>query len=159
MRNIKRADKIIFIAIFISLSVSGCMNTPSSQVTPATPAPSVVATVTPMAPIINVTSYPASVDPDTNLGIDWTVSGGMPGNIGRTAIIWGFERGKANLSDYPEMSTVRTGKTPQQFNDTLNVTTTNVTVYFRAYAAVDGIDIYSDEYHTIIVPPGVSGMN
>ncbi len=153
MRNIKKSDHIIFVAILFSLFISGCVNAPSSQVTPTATAPPVVATVTSIAPTIIVTAYPASVDPDTDLAIDWEVSGGMPGNIRRTAIIWGFNSSTANVSDYPEISTVWTGKTPQQFNVTLNVPPTNVTIYFRAYAAVDGIDIYSDEYQTIIVPP------
>ena len=152
MRNKKRSDSIIiYIAIFFTLIISGCMNAPSSQVTPTVTIPS-VPTVTSMAPTIMVISYPASVDTDTDLGIDWTVSGGKPGNISKTAIIWGFNRSSANVSDYPEMSTVRTGTTPQQFNDILEAIPANSTIYFRAYATVDGIDIYSDEYQTIIVP-------
>jgi hypothetical protein len=151
----QRSNHIIFVSIFILVIISGCVNAPSSKVTPAVTAPSVVATVA--APAIIVTSYPASVDTETDLGIDWEVSGGMPGNISRTAIIWGFNMSSANVSDYPEMSTVKTGKTPQQFNTILDVPLNNGTIYFRAYAVVDGIDIYSDEYQTIIVPPAVSG--
>ncbi len=161
MKNRKISYHIISVAIFFSLFVSGCVNAPSSQVMPAVTAPSVPtivpSPVTSTAPTIIVISYPASVDPDTDLAIDWNVSGGMPGNISKTAIIWGLNKGSANVSDYPEMSTVRTGTTPQQFNVTLESLPTNGTIYFRAYAAVDGIDIYSDEYQTIIVPSAAGG--
>ena len=152
---------ILFVVILFSLFISGCVNAPSSQVTPTPTVPSVPtivpSPVTSTPPTITVTSYPASVDTDTDLGIDWSVSGGMPGNISRTAVIWGYNMSNASVSDYPEMSTVLTGKTPQQFTVTLNVPQTNATIYFRAYATVDGIDIYSDEYHTIIVPPATGG--
>lgn len=156
MRNRNISNYILFAGILFSLFISGCVNEPSSQVTPV-PSVTPVPTVTAVPPTITVTSYPASVDTDTDLGIDWNVSGGMPGNISRTAVIWGFNMSNANVSDYPEMSTVRTGKTPQQFSVTLNISYTNVTIYFRAYAIVDGIDIYSDEYQTIIVPAAISG--
>ncbi len=160
MRNRKISCHIISVTIFVSLFVSGCVNVPSSQVPPTVTAPSVptiVPTVTSTAPIIKIISYPESVDTDTDLGIDWTVSGGTPGNISKTAIIWGLNRSKASVSDYPEMSTAWTGTTPQQFNVTLEGLPTNGTIYFRAYATVDGIDIYSDEYQAIIVPPASGG--
>ncbi len=134
------------------------MSAPSSQVTSpvaATSVPTIAATVTSMAPTIKVIYYLASVDADADIGIDWTISGGTPGNISKTAIIWGFNRGNASVSDYPEMSAVWKGTTPKQFNVTLNAPPTNGTIYFRAYATVDGIDIYSDGYQIIIVPPPV----
>ncbi|HEY9205869.1 MAG TPA: hypothetical protein VIO58_08100 [Candidatus Methanoperedens sp.] len=159
MKNRKRSYHIIFMAIFFSLFISGCVNVPSSQVTPTATAPS-APTIVPssaQASTITVTSYPASVDNETDLAIDWTVSGGTPGNIDKTAVIWGLNRSNANVSGYPEMSTVWTGTTPQQFNVTLKGLPINGTIYFRAYATVDGINIYSDEYQTIIVPVATGG--
>ncbi len=57
------------------------------------------------------------------------------------------------------MSEVQTGNTPEQFNAIINipVNSTIYTIYFRAYAVVDGTDIYSKEYQTIIVPSASSG--
>ncbi len=151
-------SELLFAIIIFSLLISGCVNAPSPQVTPTPTVPSAPTIVPSPPPTITVISYPESIDTETDLGIDWNVSGGMPGTISRTAIIWGFNMSSANVSDYPEMSTFRTGKSPQQFSVTLNVPNqTNVTIYFRAYATVDGIDIYSDEYKTIIVPPATSG--
>jgi len=160
MKNRKISDCFIYTTIFFSLFISGCVNVPSSQAPPTVTVPSVptiVPTVTSTTPTIKVMSYPASVDTDTDLGIDWIVSGGTPGNISKTAIIWGLNRSNASVSNYPEMSTAWTGTTPQQFNVTLEGLPTNGTIYFRAYAAVNGIDIYSDEYQTIIVPQASGG--
>ena len=130
------------------------------QTTP-TPAITPVPTVSPaaIAPAINVTSYPESTDVDTGLGIDWQVSGGITGKISKTAIIWDFNNGSANISDYSNMSEVQTGNTPEQFNAIINIPVNNTiyTIYFRAYAVVDGTDIYSKEYQTIIVPSASSG--
>ncbi len=159
MINVKGSDQLLILVTIFSVFISGCANSPSGQVTPVPSAvPSQpVPTITSIAPTIKVISYPASVDPDTDLGIDWTVSGGTPGNISRTAIIWGFNRSNADVSGYPEMSAASTGRTPQQFNVSLEGLPTNGTIYFRAYATVDGVDIYSDEYQTVIVPPGTGG--
>ncbi len=159
MKNRNRSYHIISIVIFFSLVISGCVNAPSSKVRPTVTVSS-VPTIVPspsMAPTITVTSYPASVDNETDLAIDWTVSGGTPGNISETAIIWGLNKSNADVSGYPEMSTVSTGTTPQQFNATLQGLPTNGTIYFRAYATVDGVDIYSNEYQTIIVPVSTGG--
>ncbi len=157
MRNRKRSYHIIFMAIFFSLFISGCVNVPSSQVTPTAPSVPTIAPSPSVAPTIIVTSFPASVDNETDLAIDWTVSGGTPGIISKTAVIWGLNKSNADVSGYPEISTVSAGTTPQQFNATLQGLPANGTIYFRAYATVDGIDIYSDEYQTIIVPPDAGG--
>jgi len=145
--------------IVFSLLFSGCVSVPP-QVTPA-PTMTPVPTVSPeaIAPTINVTSYPESTDADTGLGIDWQVSGGKTGQISKTAIIWDFNNGTANISDYSNMSEVQTGNTPEQFNAIINIpaNSTTYTIYFRAYAVVDDTDIYSKEYRTIIVPSAASG--
>jgi hypothetical protein len=147
---------ITAIVIVFSLLFSGCVSVPPKT----TPMPTVIPTQTAssqsVVPVINVTSYPASSDVDTDFGIDWDVTGGTPGIISKTAIIWDYKRGSAKISDYSNISAVQTGKTPEQFNDTLNVPD-NSTVYFRAYAVVDGIEIYSQEYQTVIIPSAVSG--
>lgn len=138
---------IVFLLLF-----SGCVSAPPKT----TPTPAQTAGLESINPAINVTSYPESTDADTDLVIEWEVSGGATGNISKTAIIWGFNRGSANLSEYSNMSAVQTGVTPEQFNATLNFPD-NSTIYFRAYAVVDGIDIYSKEYQTVIIPSAVSG--
>jgi len=144
------------IVIVFSLIFSGCVSVPPKT----TPIPTVIPTQTaspePIAPTINVTSYPVSSDVDTDLGIDWEVIGGTPGTISKTAIIWDFNKGSANISDYSNISKVLTGNTPEQFNTTLNVPD-NSTIYFRAYAVVDGMEIYTKEYQTVIFPTAVSG--
>lgn len=145
--------------IVFSLLFSGCVSVPP-QATPTptiTPAP----TISPVeiAPAINVTSYPESTDADTGLGIDWQVSGGKTGQISKTAIVWDFSNGSADISDYSNMSEVQTGNSPEQFTAIIDlpVNSTAYKIYFRAYAVVDGVDIYSREYRTIVVPSAASG--
>ncbi|VVB85483.1 Uncharacterised protein [uncultured archaeon] len=173
-------NKIIVLIVAVSslLLVSGCMSpTPTSTPTPtatSTETPTAVSTETPMptaTPIpaitstpttnvtvaattatINATSYPASVQGEANFTIKWEVLGGTPGIISNTSIIWGFNSGGMNMTDYPRSSAVQTGNTPKTFSADLKAPAGGGPVYFRAHAVVDGTDVYSPEYQITIVP-------
>jgi len=147
---------ITAMVVVFSLIFSGCVSAPPKTTPIPTATPVQTASPQSIAPSINVTSYPATSDVDTDFGIDWEVLGGTPGSISKTAIIWGFNNGRANITDYTNISAVQTGNTPEQFNATLNVPD-NSTIYFRAYAVVDGLEIYTKEYQTVIFPSAVSG--
>ena len=95
-------------------------------------------------PAIKVTSFPSSAHGDTNITIRWEVSGGTPGNISNTAILWGYKSGSSNISDYSKTSMIQTGKTMGQFITGITIPPSG-TIYFRAHAVVDGTDIFSQE--------------
>jgi hypothetical protein len=124
----------------------------------ATPIPAITSTPTTNATVaattatINVTSYPAGVQGETNFTIQWQVSGGTPGTISNTSIIWGFNSGGMNITDYPRSSAAQTGSAPQTFSAELIAPSGGGPVYFRAHAVVDGVDIYSPEQQITIVP-------
>jgi hypothetical protein len=120
--------------------------------TTGTPVSTANATVSATTATINVTSYPASVQGDTNFTIQWQVTGGSPGTISNTSIIWGFNSGGTNISYYPRSSAAQTGSTPQTFSANLTAPSGGGPVYFRAHAVVDGVDIYSPEYQITIAP-------
>ena len=108
-------------------------------------------------PSIKVTSYPSSVDGEADYTIKWEVSGGTSGDIGHTAIHWGFSSASADIANYPRVSQILTGKTPQGFSSILK-SPAGGSIFFRAHAIVDGIHVYSDEYKiTIIVPTSGNG--
>jgi hypothetical protein len=92
------------------------------------------------------------VQGETNFTIQWQVSGGTPGTISNTSILWGFNSGGMNISDYPRSSAAQTGSTPQTFSAELTAPSGGGPVYFRAHATVDGVDIYSPEQQIIITP-------
>jgi predicted lipoprotein with Yx(FWY)xxD motif len=110
--------------------------------------PSPVAT---SSPAIKVASFPSSVHGDTIITIRWEVSGGTPGNISNTAILWGYKSGSENISDYSNASVMQTGKTLQQFSTEITIPSSG-TIYFRAHAIVDGTDVFSQEYQISIIP-------
>jgi hypothetical protein len=99
---------------------------------------------------IKVTSFPSSANGDTNITFRWEVSGGTPGEISNTAVIWGYKSGSANISDYSKATVIQTGKTPQGFSAGIK-TPSGGTLYFRAHAVVDGINVYSTEYRISII--------
>ncbi len=123
--------------------------TPEMTVTVSAPPASVT-------PKILVTSYPGSVNGDTNFTIQWEVSGGTQGVITQTAIYWGFNSGGANMSNYARSSTIQTGRTPQRFMADLKAPAGG-TIYFRAFASIDGVNIYSQEYQIAISSPYTGG--
>jgi len=161
-----------FVAIVLLLIFSGCVSAPPPQETPTptaipirttpTPAISTPTALTPspsatpsVPPAINVTSYPQSVNSDTNFTIKWEVSGGAPGNTS-TAVLWGYKNGGTNISDYPKASKSQTGRTPAVFSADLKVPAGG-NFYLRIHAVVDGVDIYSNEYQITIIPPPQGG--
>ncbi len=109
-----------------------------------------------VSPAIKVTYYPSGPDGDTNITIRWEVSGGTPGEISNTAIIWGYTSGNASTTAYPKTSIKQTGKTPQGFSATMK-TPSGGSLYFRAHATVDGTDVYSPEYQIMIAAPTGDG--
>jgi hypothetical protein len=117
-----------------------------------TPAPIVSGT----APTIKVTSYPSIVNGDATFNIQWEVSGGTQGSISQTAIYWGYTSGGANISNYPRASSVQSGKTPAKFSAQFTAPSSG-SIYVRAYAKVDGVDVYSQEYPITINPRYTGG--
>ena len=114
-------------------------------------------TTSSVPPAIKVLSYPSGPNGDTNITIRWEVSGGTPGEISDTAIIWGYTSGNTNLSAYPKVSIIQSGKTTQGFSATIK-TPSGGSLYFRVHAIVDGTDVYSPEYQmTIAAPTGGGG--
>ncbi len=129
--------------------------TPVSTIAPVSTATSTAianATAAATTATINVTSYPASVQGETNFTIQWQVTGGSPGTISNTSILWGFNSGGTNITDYPRSSAAQTGSTPQTFSDNLTAPSGGGPIYFRAHAVVDGVDIYSPEQQITIIP-------
>ncbi|VVB92963.1 Uncharacterised protein [uncultured archaeon] len=165
--------KIIFwitaIAIVSSL-ISGCVSTPPATPT-ATPTPVVTPVMTPTStpaptpatsaaipsatssapPSITITSYPSGVNGEDNFTIQWEVTGGTTGNISQTGVQWGFS------SNYTRNSTVLNGESPQNFSVVLKAPAGGGPVYFRIYATVDGVDIYSPGYQIAIIPRYTGG--
>ncbi len=142
-----------------AISTETAVVVPTETLTPtATPisantsTPTANATVSATTATINVTSYPGSVQGEANFTIQWQVTGGSPGAISNTSILWGFNSGGMNISDYPRSSTAQTGSTPQTFSANLTAPSGGGPIYLRAHAVVDGVDIYSPEYQIAITP-------
>jgi hypothetical protein len=169
---------VLIVAISLLLIVSGCMNpapkstpepTATSTETPAatptqtapvptaTPVPTPTSEITAVKPSINVTFYSTSVTGESNFTVNWEVSGGTPGTISKTMILWGYKSGNGNITDYPRNSTAQTGQTPGTFRAELIAPAGGGPIYFRAYALVDSTDIYSSEYQIIIIPRYTGG--
>jgi hypothetical protein len=167
-----RGKNIFYIAsiVIVSLIISGCVSTPQGTPTPVvtqtmTPTTTPISTLeptpattvaTPVAtpsgpPTIKVTSYPPSVNGEDNFTIQWEVAGGTTGNISQTGVQWGFS------SNYTRNSTVQNGESPQKFNVVLKAPAGGGPIYFRVYATVDGVDIYSPGYQIAIIPRYTGG--
>lgn len=86
----------------------------------------------------------------TNITIQWEVSGGNTGSISDTAILYGYNSGNANISDYSKAPVIQTGKTLQEFSRGIIIPPSG-TIYFRAYATVDGKNVFSQEYQISII--------
>ncbi len=63
----------------------------------------------------------------------------------KKALKQGYESGKENMSDYPRVSRIQTGKTQMEFIAYINAPAGG-TLYIRAYAIVDEAEVYSPEY-------------
>lgn len=105
---------------------------------------------------IKVTSYPSTAHGDTGITIQWEVSGVTPGEISSTVIVYGNKSGGENISEYPFKTAVMSGKTPGKFSTGINIPSEG-SLYLRAYAIVDGADIYSPEYQISIIPQTSGG--
>lgn len=125
-------------------------------------------------PTINLTYIPANVRGNTNFTVRWEVSGETSGeinystvnssylnkpmkfsidrvwDINYSVVHWGYRSGSANMSDYPRVSKIQTGKTPQEFIADINAPAGG-TLYVRAHAIADGVPIYSPEYRISII--------
>lgn len=164
--------KVLIIATVLLLAASGCVTpaptpvtTPAPTETPsltpaatpaATPTPLATASPAPVKPAIRVTSYPRSVNGESNFTIMWEVSGGAPGDISHTAVHWDFNSGGENIADYLRTSMIQTGKTPQQFSVEIKAPASG-DIYFRAHAIVDGTHVYAPEYMITIIPRYTGG--
>ena len=129
--------------------------TPVSTIAPVSTATSTAtanATAAATTATINITSYPTSVQGEANFTIQWQVTGGSPGTISNTSILWGFNSSGTNMSGYPRSSAPQAGSTPQSFSATLTAPSGGGPVYVRAHAVVDGVDIYSPEQQITIIP-------
>jgi hypothetical protein len=152
----------------VSLIISGCVSAPPGVTPTATTTPvptTAVPTATPITgttvatpavtssvpPAIKVTSYPPGVDGEANFTIQWEVAGGTTGNIGQTGVQWGYS------ANYTRNSTVLTGKSPDTFSVNLIAPAGGDLIYFRVYATVDGVDIYSPQYQIAISPRYTGG--
>jgi|GEM_PF-1353093 len=158
----KRTNYIVYIVIVSSLILSGCVSQPRSTTPEPTLVPTVVPTVAvtpaPGTPIsigspaeIKITSIPKRAVEKADFAVKWEVSGGTTGNIDKTEILWDFKKGNASTTDYSHNTTSMTGKTPFEFTEKLNLPRSS-TIYIRAYAIVDGTELFSDEYQITIFP-------
>jgi MarR-like DNA-binding transcriptional regulator SgrR of sgrS sRNA len=102
-------------------------------------------------PIIIVTSIPSRPIENSNYTIKWQVSGGLAGDVSKTELLWDFKKGNATVTDYSQSTPSMTGKTHMEFSQTLKAGQSS-TIYFRAHAIVDGIEIFSDEKQITIYP-------
>lgn len=141
--------------LFISGCVSPEVATPAPTPAPAeTPVPATATPTPSIPPAIAVLSYPASVNGEENYTIGWEISG--TGDISRTAIYWSYKSG-ANISDYTRVSSGFKGKSPAQFSAELKAPAGGDWIYFRAYAMVEDIELFSDEFRIAIIPRYTGG--
>jgi hypothetical protein len=113
--------------------------------------------ITVFAPaVIIVTSIPGRPVENSNYTIKWQVSGGIAGDVSKTELLWDFKKGNATVTDYSQSTLPMTGKTPMEFSQTLKAGPSS-TIYFRAHAIVDGIEIFSDEKQITIYPEHETG--
>lgn len=127
---------------------------PTTTPPPTTPAPTTTQPPTtpppPTVPVnVTVLSRTTDADRNTDVFVTWNVSGGSPGDITATMILWSDTTPTGYAYKYN--TTALSGKTPKRFNG--NFTTDYVpnnlveTYHFRVYARVDGRDYYSPEYN------------
>ncbi|MDH3366007.1 MAG: S8 family serine peptidase [Thermoplasmata archaeon] len=92
------------------------------------------------SPRVTITEYPEFVEPNSTYSISWMVSGGDPGEIEDTTLMWGET---VSTIDTPTMSF--SGSTWQVFTvDDLPALPSNGTMYLQAFATVDGSDYESE---------------
>ena len=85
-------------------------------------------------PTVTITEFPEYAVPNRTFSISWLVSGGQPGNIQRTYLMWG-----ESPTSLTQIGPDSTGTTWARFTvDDLMAPGYNTTLYLRAYANVDG---------------------
>ena len=151
------------VVLFIALS--GCTVAPpentGEQKSPAVPAANFTVSYTPVEttydpPDIKVISIPNRAVENTNFTIKWEVSGGTKGDISKTYILWDFKSSNATALNYSHITSSIQGSTPGNFSEMLKIPGTS-TIYFRVFAIVDGIEIFSDENRITIYPEYTKG--
>lgn len=151
-----RSVNTLSILLVLGIFLIGCISAPTTTPAPTTPAPTMAPTMAPptpaptkapvvAAPKVILSTMPMKAVAGEEVLMAWQVAGGKPGKITHSAIHWGKEPGKALVADYPTMTELATGNTPQLFSAKLKVPTEPGTYYYRAHATVDGVDVYSDE--------------
>lgn len=99
-------------------------------------------------PMVTITDYPEFVEPNATYSVSWMVSGGDPGIIQSTTLLWG-----TSPTSIVNETTVYSGATWAVFTvENLPSLQGNGTLYLQAIATVDGED-YSSEVLEIPVHP------
>ncbi len=92
------------------------------------------------SPTVTIVEYPEFVEPNSTYSISWMVSGGDPGDIEETTLMWG-----ETIASIDEATMNFTGSTWQVFTvEDLPSLPYNGTIYLRASATVDGMDYESE---------------
>ncbi len=155
------AKGLFFIAIVLSLLISGCVSQQPSQVTPTptralptqVPTPTATPVVTPVItpPVTPGTSVvvltaPATAIAGRSFEITWRVNSPTAVNITHTAVHYGpqSESEPLTLQSYPSLTTPQGGTIPANFSANLTINTTGTT-YFRAHAIVNSTFYWSPE--------------
>ena len=103
-------------------------------------------------PRVSITEVPGFVEPNSTYSVSWMVSGGDPGVIENTTLLWGESVGTI---DNPTESF--SGQTWQVFTvNELPSLSYNGTIYLQAFATVDGLE-YESKVESLPVheaPPG-----
>ena len=91
-------------------------------------------------PRVKITDMPEFVEPNSTYSISWMVSGGNPGIIENTTLMWG-----ASVGAIDNPTETFSGQTWQIFTvEDLPSLTHNGTIYLQAFAIVDGLDYESE---------------
>lgn len=101
------------------------------------------------APAARITVYPAAVERNATIAISWVVSGRTmagSGQITTTYLRWGSSAG-----NYTSQGRAFTGSTPQTFSDSATAPSVTQTLYFTAYAVIDGQAVYASEVQVDVV--------
>ena len=102
-------------------------------------------------PRVTIIDHPSFLPPNSTYSMSWMVSGGDPGVIGSTTLLWGES---AEAVDNP--TATYSGNTWQVFEvEGLESLDHDGTLYFQAFATVDGED-YESEVLAVPVHPAES---
>ena len=92
------------------------------------------------SPRVTIIEYPEFVEPNSTYSVSWMVSGGDPGIIEDTTLMWG-----ETASAIDTATTSFSGSTWQVFTvESLMSLPQNGTIYLQAFATVDGTDYESE---------------